>query len=59
MTDEKKNTKEEELLRKKLEMLANIRKQHEWITMGQTEVNEVDSIDQELKDNNQEAEGDK
>ena len=55
MTDEKKNTKEEELLRKKLEMLANIRKQHEWITMGQTEVNEADSIDQELDDSTQEV----
>lgn len=59
MRDEKNNTKEEELLRKKLEMLANIRKQHEWITMGQTEVSEADSIDQELEDNNQEAEGNK
>jgi hypothetical protein len=49
MTVKKNNGKEEEVLRKKLEMIANIRKQHEWIAVGQTEVNEADNIEQELE----------
>ncbi len=49
MTANENHSKEEEVLRKKLEMIANIRKQHEWVTMGQTEVNEVDNIEQELE----------
>ncbi len=53
MATKKNNNKEEELLRKKLEMIANIRKQHEWITMGQTEVNEADNIEQELEETEQ------
>ena len=53
MTANENYSKEEEVLRKKLEMIANIRKQHEWVTMGQTEVNEVDNIEQELEETKQ------
>ncbi len=53
MTANENHSKEEEVLRKKLEMIANIRKQHEWVTMGQTEVNEVDNIEQELEETEQ------
>ncbi len=53
MTANENHSKEEEILRKKLEMIANIRKQHEWVTMGQTEVNEVDNIEQELEETEQ------
>jgi hypothetical protein len=45
---EKENEKEKEAILVKLQLLANMRRQHEWITFGQKEANKEEEAEAKI-----------